>query len=73
MSNETASNSSVTATAVPLISEVKERQMTTENTESPVFLPARRLHAVCELIALLNRQDNSLQLASGSELNVEEF
>lgn len=37
MSNETASNSSVTATAVPLISEVKERQMTTENTESPVF------------------------------------
>jgi phosphate transport system ATP-binding protein len=37
MSNETASNSSVTANAVPLISEVKERQMTTENTESPVF------------------------------------
>jgi len=37
MSNETASNSSVAATAVPLISEVKERQMTTENTESPVF------------------------------------
>ena len=37
MSNETASNSSVTATAVPLISEVKERQMTTESTESPVF------------------------------------
>ena len=37
MSNETAGNSSVTATAVPLISEVKERQMTTENTESPVF------------------------------------
>ena len=37
MSNETASNSSVTATAVPLISEVKERQMTTENIESPVF------------------------------------
>ena len=37
MSNETAGNSSVTATAVPLISEVKERQMTTESTESPVF------------------------------------
>ena len=37
MSNETAGNSSVTATAVPLISEVKERQMTNESNESPVF------------------------------------
>ena len=37
MSNENAGNSSVTATAVPLISEVKERQMTNESNESPVF------------------------------------
>ena len=37
MSNETAGNSSVTATAVPLISEVKERQMTNESNESSVF------------------------------------
>ena len=37
MSNETAGNSSVTATAGPLISEVKERQMTNESNESPVF------------------------------------
>ena len=37
MSNETAGNSSVTATAVPLISEVKERQMTNESNKSPVF------------------------------------
>ena len=37
MSNENAANSSVTATAVPLISEVKERQMTNENIEAPVF------------------------------------
>jgi phosphate transport system ATP-binding protein len=37
MSNETAGNSSVTATAVPLISEVKERQMANESNESPVF------------------------------------
>ncbi len=37
MSNETADNSSVTATAVPLISEVKERQMANEMSESPVF------------------------------------
>ena len=37
MNNETAGNSSVTATAVPLISEVKERQMTNESNESPVF------------------------------------
>jgi phosphate transport system ATP-binding protein len=37
MSNETAGNWSVTATAVPLISEVKERQMANEMSESPVF------------------------------------
>jgi phosphate transport system ATP-binding protein len=37
MSNETSDNSSVTATAVPLISEVKERQMANEMSESPVF------------------------------------
>ena len=37
MSNETADNLSVTATAVPLISEVKERQMANEMSESPVF------------------------------------
>jgi phosphate transport system ATP-binding protein len=37
MSNETAGNSSVTATAVPLISEIKERQMANESNESPVF------------------------------------
>lgn len=37
MSNETAGNSSVTATVSPLISEVKERQMANESNESPVF------------------------------------
>jgi len=37
MSNETVDNLSVTATAVPLISEVKERQMANEMSESPVF------------------------------------
>jgi len=37
MSHETADNLSVTATAVPLISEVKERQMANEMSESPVF------------------------------------
>ena len=37
MSNENAAKSSGTATAVPLISEVKERQMTNENIEAPVF------------------------------------
>jgi phosphate transport system ATP-binding protein len=37
MSNETAGNSSVTATTSPLISEVKERQMANESNESPVF------------------------------------
>jgi len=37
MSNENATNSSGTATAVPLISEVKERQMANEMSESPVF------------------------------------
>jgi phosphate transport system ATP-binding protein len=37
MSNENAGNSSVAAAAVPLISEVKERQMTNESNESPVF------------------------------------
>ncbi len=37
MSNEIADNLSVTATAVPLISEVKERQMANEMSESPVF------------------------------------
>ena len=37
MSNETAGNSSVTATVSPLISEVKVRQMANESNESPVF------------------------------------
>jgi len=37
MSNENAGNSSVAAAAVPLISGVKERQMTNESNESPVF------------------------------------
>ena len=37
MSNETAGNLSVAAIAVPLISEVKERQMANESNESPVF------------------------------------
>ena len=37
MSHEGASKTSVTATAVPLISEVKERHMATENNELPVF------------------------------------
>jgi phosphate transport system ATP-binding protein len=37
MSNENAAKSSGTATTVPLISEVKERQMTNENIEAPVF------------------------------------
>ena len=37
MSNENAGNSSVAAAAVPLISEVKERQMANESNESPVF------------------------------------
>jgi len=37
MSNETAGNSSETATVSPLISEVKERQMANESNESPVF------------------------------------
>ena len=37
MSHEGAGKTSVTATAVPLISEVKERHMATENNELPVF------------------------------------
>ena len=37
MSHEGASKTGVTATAVPLISEVKERHMATENNELPVF------------------------------------
>ena len=37
MNHEGAGKFSVTATAVPLISEVKERHMATENNELPVF------------------------------------
>ena len=37
MSHEGAGKTSVAATAVPLISEVKERHMATENNELPVF------------------------------------
>lgn len=37
MSHEGAGKTGVTATAVPLISEVKERHMATENNELPVF------------------------------------
>jgi phosphate transport system ATP-binding protein len=37
MSHEGAGKTSVTATAVPLISEVKERHMANENNELPVF------------------------------------
>jgi phosphate transport system ATP-binding protein len=37
MNHEGAGKSSVAATAVPLISEVKERHMATENNELPVF------------------------------------